>query len=295
MNDFFIQSDKRADARSRLFKKIVYEAQIASVFARFRQAGIEPILIKGWSIARFYPTDKPRQIGDIDLCVRGSDFSAARNLVKQTNFGRIEIDLHKNFKHLDVVPFDDLFAHSELISIADVPIRVLRHEDNLRVACVHWLTDGGARKDKLQDIYYLVQNRSANFDWERCLNAAGAKRRRWIVCVIALAHSELNLDVANTPIADDIASGNVFPQWFLPALHKEWNEPHKLGSLTASRADWRLFVKQLRRRFPPNPIQSSVLVEAAFDESARLPYQIKDVWRRCVASAKNYLRNSSRK
>lgn len=291
MTNFFDQQDERGELRRRLLKKAVYEASVARTFDRFRKAGIEPILIKGWSIGRFYPPDKPRQIGDIDLCVRATDFAEAQNLIVQIG-DSVEIDLHKNFKHLDRLPFDDLFANSELINVAGTQVRVLRHEDNLRVAAVHWLTDGGARVEKLWDIYYLIQNRPRNFDWERCLNAAGEQRRRWILCVIAVANLELDLDVSDTPFAAEVLSGNVFPRWFLPALHKEWNEPVKLGSLAAAFGDWQVFAKQLRRRFPPNPIQSSVLVEAAFDDSARLPHQIKDVCRRAWATLTNNLRGS---
>lgn len=290
MKNFFEQSGEGSELRRRLLKKAIYEANIAEVFRRFRAIRVEPVLIKGWSIGRFYPPDKLRPMNDVDLCVRADDFARAEELIRNWDFDRVEVDLHKGFRHLDKLPFDDLFANSQLVDHGGTPVRVLRHEDNLRVAAVHWLTDGGSPREKLWDIYYLVQKRPQDFDWERCLSATGAVRRGWIVCAIAVAHRELGLDVSNIPIAGEVASENVFPRWFLPALQREWNEPSKLGALRANAGDWKNFVKQLRRRFPPNPIQSSVLVEAAFDESPRLPYQLADMWRRFRASSKNQTR-----
>ena len=44
-----------------------FERQIADAFTLFRKEGIEPLLIKGWAAARYYPADKPRFFGDVDI------------------------------------------------------------------------------------------------------------------------------------------------------------------------------------------------------------------------------------
>ena len=76
----------------------------------------------------------------------------------------------RNCAELDTVPWDNLFASSIVVDLDGSKIRVLSSEDSLRLLCVHWLIDGGGYKDKLWDIYYAVENRSADFDWDRCLN-----------------------------------------------------------------------------------------------------------------------------
>ena len=47
----------------------IHQAKVDKIFAAVRAAGIEPILIKGWSAARYYPSPGLRPYGDIDICV----------------------------------------------------------------------------------------------------------------------------------------------------------------------------------------------------------------------------------
>jgi hypothetical protein len=271
------------DVNKRSFiAQVAYERQIIRAFDAFRAAGIEPILIKGWSIARHYPADKKRLIGDIDLCVRGSQFNQARRLLKSTPVAEIKIDLHDELRHLDKLSFDELFQDSAVVDLQNAEIRVLRHEDNFRVTAVHWLTDGGANREKLWDIFYLIENRPPDFDWGRCLNAAGKTRRQWFITMIALAHRHLKLNVEDLPIKDEVLSDKAIPKWLIAALEKEWSNPTKLHRMDKLLYDWQSLKEQLKMRFPPNPITASVDTEAPFDESSRLPYQIADIGLRFI-------------
>lgn len=268
--------------RQSFLSRILHQQQIVRVFGAFRAAGIEPILIKGWSLARFYPADKPRMIGDIDVCVEPADYKLAEQTLKNPQLAEILIDLHRGLRHLDKLPYRDLFNNSRLVDLMNVKVRVLRPEDGFRVTCVHWLTDGGANREKLWDIYYLIANRPPDFDWERCLNAAGKKRRQWFICTIALAHRYLNLDVSDLPFADEIIAPAAIPQWLSAALEKEWGDPVVLSRMDKILGDWQLLKQQLHKRFPPNPITASIDTEAPFDNTPRLPYQIADIGLRFV-------------
>jgi hypothetical protein len=152
----------------------------------------------------------------------------------------------------------------------------------LRVTCVHWLGDGGIERAKLWDIFYLVDNRPQDFDWDRCLNAAGLVRRKWIVCAIALTYRFLNLNVDETPIAEEVKDPRTLPGWLISTAEKELNDFNRLTPLYRCIGNWQLFRKELGRRFPPNPIQASIETGAPFDDSSRLPYQIADVGLRLI-------------
>lgn len=269
--------------------RVIAERKIGEIFVKIRESHVEPILIKGWTIARFYPPEQKRDIGDFDFCVASNNYSRVKKLLRTSlfdDFSRAEIDLHDGFKHLDKLSFEELFQRSETIELHGVSVRILSQEDNLRVTCVHWLIDSGTHRHKLWDIYYLVKNRQIDFDWDWCLNANGKIRRRWVICAIALAHRILNLNVDDLPFADEIKNPDVLPVWLMPALEKEWNDEVKLGDLLTTLNDWRAFRAQIIKRFPPNPIGASIDTEAPFDDSARLPYQIKDVFVRLYWTSK---------
>ncbi|MEP6925723.1 MAG: nucleotidyltransferase family protein [Pyrinomonadaceae bacterium] len=255
---------------------IIYQQQIILAFQKLRENRIEPILIKGFSTERFYPASQKRKTADIDLCVPPEDYKKSQIIINELGFPPEMIDLHKSLRHLDKLPWDDLLKNSQLTLLHNVQIRVLRPEDGLRVTCIHWLNDGGADKEKLWDIYYLVANRPPDFDWKRCLNSNGRKRRQWILCAIAAAHHYLNLSVDETPFADEIET--VLPDWFIPSLEKEWADQVKLIRLENffQSRDWKSLRSQLKKRFSPNPIAASIATEAAFDNSSRLPFQIAD-------------------
>ena len=148
-----------------------------------------------------------------------------------------------------------------------------RHEDHLRILAVHWLFDGGEHEEKLWDIYYLVKNRPAAFDWERCLDAAGATRRKWVVSAIGLAHRYLGLDLTGLPFAVEALD---LPTWLTKTVEKEWKSDIRQIALRNCRYDLKLLIRQILKRIPPNPIQSTVNLEGQFDHGSRALYQVRD-------------------
>lgn len=265
-----------------------FEARIADAFRYLRQSGIEPILIKGWAAARSYPPAVPRYFVDIDLGVSPEDYAAALPLLKSETARNFAVDLHKGFRHLDTLAWSDLFENSRLIEVGGIGIRVLRPEDHLRILCVHWLGDGGADKKRLWDIYYAVENRPKNFDWDRCLNTISDTRKKWIVSTIGLAHKYLDLYIDDLPFAD---LAKRLPSWLVPALEREWKMDIPLRSLHACLNDRRLLWKQIKKRIPPNPIQATIDMEGAFDERSRLYYQVGSVVKRTLPSIKRIFFN----
>jgi hypothetical protein len=162
-------------------------------------------------------------------------------------------------------------------------VRTPRCEDHLRVLCVHWLTDGGANQDRLRDIYYLVENRPKNFDWDRCLNVVDAKRRRWIVCCIGLARKYLGLNLDDTPLADEAKE---IPEWLCKTVESEWRDEIKIRPLQNCLHDRKLFWRQLKKRVPPNPIQATVELNGDFDHGSRIYFQAANVLTRFSPAVK---------
>ncbi len=265
----------------RLLMFRVYEKKLRDVWDNLQENKIEPILIKGWAAALNYPNPYSRRLGDFDVAVNPADFERASAL--QINLQLGEVDFHNGLRQHDKVEWNDLFDNSILVKCGEREIRILRPEDHLRVLCVHWLGDGGRDKEKLQDIYYAVKNRPANFDWDRCLAVVGEKRRKWIIYTIGLTHKYFGLLIDDLPFAGEAKK---LPQWLVKTVEKEWNNPVQFKYLETCLGSREEFFKQLGRRFPPNPIQAAVNMEGDFDGSTRVIYQIGDVFKRFVPSIK---------
>ncbi len=225
----------------------VHEHRLEKAWRRFENAGFKPILIKGWAAAQFYPKPHERQFNDIDLVIDPNEYEEAVDFLNQFE-ETSNIDLHRCAKTLDNLNFENLYSQTKTLRCGGTDIRVLGAEDHLRVLCVHWLIDGGAKKEKLRDIFYAVERRPANFDWDRCLNVAGETRRRWIICAIALTHKYLGLNLEDAPLALQNAA---IPPWLINAVEKEWRSGLSLRPLQYCLHDRRELWRQLKKEYRP--------------------------------------------
>ena len=267
--------------RWNLLKKKTQEENAVRAFSLFRDHKIEPILIKGPAVGRYYPEDQPRVSIDLDLTVASDQFDAAFSLVRSASAAGLAVDLHRELRHLDSIPWSDLFKHSRELKLESGTVRVLRPEDHLRVLCVHWLTDGGSNKERLWDIYYAVAKRESDFDWDRLLGPISPKRRRWTICTIGLASKYLGLDISDTPVANAVEE---LPRWLTETVEREWAAEVKFVPLEVVIAKRENVMRQLGRRLWPNPIWATVQAEGDFDAPTRIHYQIANIIRRILPS-----------
>lgn len=265
------------DQKWLMLRRKVQEQEILA-FINHVDKSIEYVLIKGWAASLYYDRPFERVSSDIDIAVNPDQYDVFAEWVAES---KMNIDLHKGLRHLDTVDWKVLYSNSILEQIDDVPVRVLRAEDHLRVLAVHWLTDGGAYKQKLLDIYYLIKNRSAEFDWEQSLNVVSEIRKRWILITIGLAHKYFALDIDDLEFS---ARAREIPQWIFNTLEKEWSSDLRLQPIHRVLDNPRIFLKQLLKRFPPNAIQCAVECEGDFDKGKVYLFQIKSVLNRIVPS-----------
>ncbi len=265
----------------------IHERDIQNVMALLSRAGIEPVLVKGWAIARLYPESGLRPYGDIDLCVHAEQFAAAKATLSREPINS-QVDLHRGFAKLDTRSWDELHAHSQVLKINDVEVRVLGPEDHLRALCFHFLREGAWRALWLCDIAVAVEGRPANFDWDLFLGR-DAKRREWFACSIVLAHRLLDADLDGVP---DAIAGKRSPGWLAPAVLKAWEVRAMLHRhSTPMKNVWRHPAYALRprnlRTHWPNAIEGTIGVNGPFNEMPRLPFQLGN----CVVRALDYLRH----
>jgi Uncharacterised nucleotidyltransferase len=269
------------DQRWLALQTALHQNFLERAFAILRAEAIEPILIKGWAAVRYYPENARRAPGDVDLCVAPERFAEAIKLFAKDE-NAMPVDIHNGIRHLDTLPFDELFARSQSIKVGETDVRVLAEEDHLRVLSVHWLNDGGAYKEKLKDIHYAVENRAPDFDWNKCLNAVDERHRRWIACTILLAHRYLGTNIAGTPLENE----KPLPGWLIKAVEKEWATDVRLRPVYSIFTSPKILWQQFRKRIPPNPVQATVELGGDFDRYPRAMYQAADVFYRLYTTLK---------
>jgi len=250
----------------------VHESNIKQVLQLLRSAAVEPLLVKGWAIARVYPESGLRPYGDIDLCVYPTDYVRAREALLDAG-DRFPVDLHKGTGSLDYHDWDELFSRSQLLPLDEASVRVLAPEDHLRVLCFHLLRHGIERPIGLCDIAVGLESRSADFDWSKCLGKT-KKHADWISCVIGLARQLLGADIGEIPFP----LKDHQPPWIVRTVLKAWSRSFASHFTQHAPMDFyahhpRGLVQALAARWP-TPIVGTVGVGGSFNRLPRFPYQL---------------------
>jgi hypothetical protein len=253
----------------------IHERNIQDALILLRDRGVEPILVKGWSVARLYPDAGLRPYGDLDLCVEPTQYHAASIALATDLKKSYQVDLHRSFKTLDHKSWDELYARSQLVKLDEVEVRVLCPEDHLRVLCFHFLREGAWRPLWLCDIAAALETRPANFDWDIFTDKQG-RRRKWFASAITLANLLLGANMEGVP---EMLRVRELPSWFLPSVLREWELRSMSRRHTSPMgAAWRAPARALRFKSLsshwPNPIEATIGVGGPFNEMPRLPFQL---------------------
>lgn len=266
----------------------VFEGDIQKLITLLRSVNVDPILIKGWAIARLYPDTALRPYGDIDLCVRPSEYSPAKKTCESPEGQKYIVDLHDRFGRFDDLTVDELHDRSQVAKLGDVEVRVPCAEHHLRIMSSHMLRHGAWRPLWLCDIAVAIEARPPDFDWDLCLGRT-RQTNEWVACCVGLAHQLLGAEVGDTPLARRAKS---LPAWLISAVLKQWETPyatsqppviHRAPMGSYFRHPGGLF-GDLRRRWP-NPIEATVYTGGPFNELPRWPFQFGE----CVARTAKFI------
>jgi len=263
----------------------LHEQDTVKTFQLLRFNGIEPVLIKGWSIARLYPEKGLRPYDDLDLVVKRDQYSSAQVINKERNATEFSVDLHNGLEEFGYDNDDDFFENSQLVRLGEVDVRIPAPEDALRILCLHLLHHGAFRPLWLCDIAVAVESRHAEFDWDRCL---GRNKRTadWLACTIGLAHQLLGATVDDTPVK---RRAETLPRWLIRSVLKQWEKPfaidHGVARHRAPMASYLRnpagLLRDIRTRWP-NPIEATMHVGGPFNSLPRWPFQVGECISRTV-------------
>ena len=254
----------------------INENKIRKVFRALRGAGVEPILIKGWAVARMYPHTAMRPYGDIDLIVRPGDIPIAIETAAK-ELRDCQLDFHGLPFELSERSIEELFSRSRLVSCGDESVRVLSPEDHFALLAVHLLKHGAWRPLWLCDLAVLLEAMSSDFEWEVCL---GADKRRvnWILAAAGVARELLGAEIVDKRNSERIPKA---PEWLSQQILKGWETPFvEMQEPFRHRAPISFYLRRpggllqdLVRRWP-NPIVATISVHGTFGSHRRLRYEL---------------------
>jgi hypothetical protein len=265
--------------RLHALQSAIHDQALIRLIRFLRAAGVEPIIGKGWAIARLYPDVGLRPYGDVDLFVHPEAYHAAYAVLRRPGVPSAPVDLHSGAADLNDRPFEALQARAVVQPVGDVTVRVLGPEDHLRLLCLHMLRHGAWRPLWLVDVAVALESRPADFDWPYFLSG-DPRRTEWATSAIGVAHHLLGADVQGTPVEARAAR---LPRWLIPTVLDQWGRGKPLpqqGRRIRSYLRDRTGVCQALLTRWPNAIQATVGVHGAFNEWPRWPFQIGDCLRR---------------
>jgi hypothetical protein len=267
-------SDLQHAYRVQSLQALSREGLVSDVLRLSSDAGLNPILAKGWVTARLYPTPGLRPYGDVDLFVRPDEYAAAERALDEFRGRPLTVDLHAGFPDLADRTFSDVFDRSRVVSAGGVRARVPGLEDQLRHLCVHFMRHGAWRPMWLVDIAAALESVEGTFDWDYCLSGA-RHRTRAVACAAGLAHALLGARLDHAVLR---AAGDRLPGWLVPAVLRQWGERYERYTDRPFAVTLRHppdIVAALRRRWP-NAVESTMAVRAPFNDLPRLPLQLAD-------------------
>ena len=280
----------RAAYQNHGLQAALHAANVSRVVGPLRAAGIDPVLVKGPSIARLYPERGLRPFGDLDLCVRPDQYGAAADVlagwVKQFS----PVDLHSGFKDLNARGWDEVFARTQSTPFGAIEVRTLAAEDHLRFLCLHLLRHGVPTPLWLCDVAVVLESRPQAFDWDLVL---GPDRREadWVACTIGLAHQLLGATVDDTPVA---ARARSLPTWLVPSVVEEWGRQcaadYQAPELSPDVVSLLAGAATTVRRYWPNPVAATVHLRRRFSNYPRMPIQLADAFARLARFSLRRLR-----
>lgn len=255
----------------------VAQKDLAALFPLMREHGVEPVVVKGWSVARHYTDLALRPYTDLDIGISPVDEERGRAVLRDPRLPKsTNIDLHHHFQELDDLRWEDLMSRSQLIELDGIPIRVLGHEDHLRLLCLHFAKHGGYRPLWLCDIAVIMVGRKP-IDWDLLLSG-DRTRARWVVAIIQLARELLDVRV-NDDASPEFS--RPLPRWVLPSVLREWGDPWRWpgrhsGFGESIRRNPLSVLRETLRRWP-GPVEASFNRRAPVNELPRFPFQVAEL------------------
>ena len=245
---------------------------MAEVFAALAVHGIRAVTFKGWALARLYGRPGLRPVGDVDLLVRREDLEHARGVLSGFD-GGAEVDVQVELsRYLPDRSTEDLLAASIPVEVPGGTIQVLAPEEHLRLVCLHQLHHGSWRPLWLCDVAVLTEALLPGFRWSDCLRGS-RHLGEGVLALVELARGWLGARPSVEPPPSQP------PEWFERAVLRAWRRGYRPTPESLEGLSLVQLPGALRARWP-DPLSSTLHLDAPFHGVPRFPIQVAELVRR---------------
>ncbi len=208
------------EARICRLASFVCECQLADLLDELRYWGVQPLVSKGWTVARRYPEPGLRSPRDLTLHVDPSRLEEAQRVLAEPVHASAAcwVRLQAGTPELPDRTPADLYRHAPRDWLRDVAIRSLGAEDQLRLLCVDFVTQGGSWPLWLCDIGVILESLPRGFDWDY-FHSGDPRRSWWAGTVIGLTARLLQ---ARTDAVPDHAAVVRQGDWLDQVILNRW-------------------------------------------------------------------------
>ncbi len=297
---------KTPGADGDLFRQVVRQQTLAEairtknlekVLVGLAARGIEPTVIKGWTLARYYPERGLRPFADFDLVIEPHELE--RTCQALLELGTAAIDVPEGIARPaflgtpvpneapkpQEICVDLHLGHHRLIDriaserdrrvlrekLGEASVRTLGPEDHLRTVALHLFEHATWRSLCLVDIAILVEHHAHEIDWNY-LFAGEPRRTEAVVMALRLSHEILGARF-DLRVLDGRPS---LPRWLPSTLLRIWGTPFKPAFRFDEVARTPTALWEAAKRRWPNPIVATFAIGGSFNNLPRLPYQLVD-------------------
>ena len=269
-----------ADAhRMHILHAGLHDQHLSQVLTALGDAGVRPIVFKGWDSSRLYPDRGMRPFGDIDLLIPPSQLEFARETLRDHG-GLTDVDLEHPVE-MGGSSLNELFERAVPTEHGGVEVLTLSDEDRLRVLCIHFLKSGGWRPLNLCDIAAVLEGGGVS-DASTCLTTSRAVVS-WVGSTIACARDLLGADLGASPWAGGLPPA---PRWLTKAIIEAWGHPFPAEwgpapPLLPPLSDPVGVARNLPQRWP-SPVVSTIMTGSPVNRLPRPPFQLAYLARRAA-------------
>lgn len=186
-------TDNKNDIRHIILNNMIYFTEFSKLIRTFQEQNVTVLVLKGYSISRFYINPLSRRMCDFDLLVSESDLDKVKTILLSNGYNQVKEEdhhpMHLSYQKQQGVPveihtglihslylgerntdnwYNDIWSNKQKVSIYNVDFFVMSNEDEIINQITHFANHfiyHGVQLKSLFEIALIIHS-SENLRWD---------------------------------------------------------------------------------------------------------------------------------